>query len=77
MRSLAASVLAVGILLGGAGAALAHDGVGAGNFSGGGSAFSSHCATTGVPAVYGTIFTGSCSDAGWEEGPEFAYLGVH
>ncbi|MER5963537.1 hypothetical protein [Streptomyces sp. NPDC002057] len=77
MRSLAASVLAVGILLGGAGAALANDGVGIGNFSAGGAGFTSHCSVTGVPAVYGTIFTGSCSEAGWEEGAEFSYLGAH
>ncbi|MFC9590848.1 hypothetical protein [Streptomyces sp. NPDC056944] len=77
MRSLAASVLAVGILFGGAGAALAHDGVGLGNFSEGGAGFSSHCALTGVPSVYGTIFTASCSEKGWEEGAEFAYLGAH
>ncbi|MFJ5831410.1 hypothetical protein [Streptomyces sp. NPDC093089] len=77
MRSLAASVLAVGILLGGAGAALAHDGVGIGGFSEGGAGFTSHCSVSGVPSVYGTIFTGSCSDSGWEEGAEFAYLGAH
>ncbi|MFD8973844.1 MULTISPECIES: hypothetical protein [Streptomyces] len=77
MRSLAASVLAVGILLGGAGAALANDGVGTGYFSGGSAGFSSHCSATGVPSVYGTIFTGSCSDKGWEKGPEGAFLGAH
>ncbi|MCX4986692.1 hypothetical protein [Streptomyces sp. NBC_00572] len=77
MRSLAASVLAVGILLGGAGAALANDGVGLGHGSAGGAGFSSHCAVAGVPSVYGTIFTGSCSEKGWEEGEEFAYLGAH
>ncbi|MGW8762968.1 hypothetical protein ACWGN5_10775 [Streptomyces sp. NPDC055815] len=77
MRSLAASVLAVGILLGGAGAALANDGVGIGGFSEGSGGFSSHCAATGVPAVYGTIFTASCSDKGWGEGAEGAYLGIH
>ncbi|MFF5920006.1 hypothetical protein ACFY8C_16965 [Streptomyces flavochromogenes] len=77
MRSLAASVLAVGILLGGAGSALANDGFGAGYFSAGGAGFSSHCAVAGVPAVYGTIFTGSCSEKGWEKGPEGAFLGAH
>ncbi|WP_369142027.1 hypothetical protein [Streptomyces sp. R44] len=77
MRSLAASVLAVGILLGGAGAALAHDGVGIGSFSEGSAAFSSHCSATGVPSVYGTIFTASCSEKGWEEGAEGYYLGAH
>ncbi|MFE2009880.1 hypothetical protein [Streptomyces sp. NPDC059491] len=77
MRSLAASVLAVGILFGGAGAALANDGVGIGSFSEGGAGFTSHCALTGVPSVYGTIFTGSCSDSGWEEGAEAAWLGAH
>ncbi|MFE0701103.1 hypothetical protein [Streptomyces sp. NPDC058872] len=77
MRSLAASVLAVGILLGGASAALANDGVGIGSFDGGGAGFTSHCAVSGVPSVYGTIFTGSCSDMGWEKGAEFSYLGAH
>ncbi|MEU7702710.1 hypothetical protein ACF064_19335 [Streptomyces sp. NPDC015492] len=77
MRSLAASVLAVGILLGGAGGALADDGFGAGYFSAGGAGFSSHCAVAGVPAVYGTIFTGSCSEKAWEQGPEGAFLGAH
>ncbi|MFF0559655.1 hypothetical protein [Streptomyces sp. NPDC004266] len=77
MRSLAASVLAVGILFGGAGAALAHDGVGIGRFSEGGSGSASHCAVAGVPSVYGTIFTASCSEKGWEEGAEFEYLGAH
>ncbi|MFH9725862.1 hypothetical protein ACH4M4_23290 [Streptomyces sp. NPDC017254] len=77
MRSLAASVLAVGILLGGAGAAIAHDGVGIGSFSEGGAGYASHCALTGVPSVYGTIFTGSCSESGWEQGAELAYLGAH
>ncbi|GGV08685.1 hypothetical protein GCM10010275_56440 [Streptomyces litmocidini] len=77
MRSLAASVLAVGILLGGAGAALAHDGSGIGRFSEGGSGFASHCAVAGVPSVYGTIFTASCSEKGWDGGTEFDYLGNH
>ncbi|MEU0406161.1 hypothetical protein ABZ318_39410 [Streptomyces sp. NPDC006197] len=77
MRSLAASVLAVGILFGGAGAALAHDGVGIGRFAEDGSGFASHCAVAGVPSVYGTIFTASCSEKGWEEGTEFEYLGAH
>ncbi|SEE19600.1 hypothetical protein [Streptomyces sp. TLI_105] len=77
MRSLAASVLAVGILFGGAGAALAHDGVGIGRFAEGGAGFASHCAASGVPSVYGTIFTASCSDEGWEVGDEFDYLGAH
>ncbi|CAM5657943.1 hypothetical protein [Streptomyces tanashiensis] len=77
MRSLAASVLAVGILLGGAGAALANDGVGIGYFDEGGAGFSSHCSVSGVPSVYGTIFTGSCSDKGWEEGAEGSFLGAH
>ncbi|MBP2580499.1 MULTISPECIES: hypothetical protein [unclassified Streptomyces] len=77
MRSLAASVLAVGILLGGAGSALANDGFGAGYFSAGSAGFSSHCSVAGVPAVYGTIFTGSCHEDGWEKGAEGAFLGAH
>ncbi|MFE5913907.1 hypothetical protein ACFQ6B_33150 [Streptomyces wedmorensis] len=77
MRSLVASVLAVGIVLVGAGGALAHDGVGIGSFDGGGAGFTSHCSVTGVPSVYGTIFTGSCSDSGWEKGEEFTHFGVH
>ncbi|MEV4937230.1 hypothetical protein [Streptomyces zaomyceticus] len=77
MRSLAASVLAVGILLGGAGAAIAHDGVGIGSFAEGGAGISSHCALAGVPSVYGTIFTASCSDSAWEKGAEYTYLGAH
>ncbi|APE20134.1 MULTISPECIES: hypothetical protein [Streptomyces] len=77
MRSLAASVLAVGILLGGAGAALANDGVGMGYFNAGGAGASSHCSASGVPSVYGTIFTGSCHEKAWEVGPEGAFLGAH
>ncbi|MCX4693548.1 hypothetical protein [Streptomyces sp. NBC_01408] len=79
MRSaLTASVLAAGILLGGAGAALADDGFDSEYFSGGHKAFASTCASTAaVPAPFGPLYTSNCSSEGEKEWAEFAHLGAH
>ncbi|MEU9166069.1 hypothetical protein AB0D29_38065 [Streptomyces sp. NPDC048424] len=60
-----ASVLAAGILLGGAGAALANDGVDIDYFSGGHAASSSNCSTLAAvpqsrPGYTGPTYTSSC-----------------
>ncbi|MFD8986085.1 hypothetical protein, partial [Streptomyces sp. NPDC059564] len=69
MRSaLTASVLAAGILLGGAGAALANDGVESEYFNGGHAAFAATCANAAaVPAVIGPVWTSTCSKEGEKE----------
>ncbi|AKL64683.1 hypothetical protein SSAG_03637 [Streptomyces sp. Mg1] len=77
MRSaLTASVLAAGILVGGAGAALA-DGVDAEYFSGGHKNFSSSCSSAAaVPALFGPVYTSNCSSEGEKEWAKFAHLGA-
>ncbi|WP_329389682.1 hypothetical protein OG625_36920 [Streptomyces sp. NBC_01351] len=71
-----ASVLAAGILLGGAGAALANDGVDIDYFSGGRAGFSSDCSSFAAvpasrPAFTGPVYGSTCAtDAGaeWAKG---------
>lgn len=73
-----ASVLAAGILLGGAGAALANDGVDIDYFSGGHKAFSSNCSSVGaVPAHFGPVYTSSCAKDGEAEWVKGAHLGAN
>ncbi|MEU9108254.1 hypothetical protein AB0D54_28775 [Streptomyces xanthophaeus] len=77
MRSaLTASVLAAGILLGGAGAALANDGVEGEYFSGGHKAFATTCSSAAaVPARFGPVYTSNCASEGeseWAEAGRFA-----
>ncbi|MCY0937233.1 hypothetical protein [Streptomyces sp. H34-S4] len=73
-----ASVLAAGILLGGAGAALANDGVDIDYFSGGHKAFSSNCSSLGaVPAPFGPVYTSSCAKDGEAEWVKGAHLGAN
>ncbi|GGZ70588.1 hypothetical protein AB0P12_16135 [Streptomyces subrutilus] len=76
MRSaLTASVLAAGILLGGAGAALANGGVEGEYFDGGASRFASTCSSAAaVPARFGPAYTSSCAAEGEREWAEFARL---
>ncbi|MFE9844955.1 hypothetical protein [Streptomyces goshikiensis] len=80
MRSaLTASVLTAGILLGGAGAALADgvDGVDAEYFSGGHKNYSSSCSSAAaVPALFGPVYTSNCSSEGEKEWAKFAHLGA-
>ncbi|MFJ9339109.1 hypothetical protein ACIRP0_07425 [Streptomyces sp. NPDC101733] len=78
MRSaLTASVLAAGILLGGAGAALA-DGVDGEYFSGGHAAFASNCSSAAaIPAHFGPVYTSTCAREGEKEFAKFAHLGAH
>ncbi|WP_411103141.1 hypothetical protein [Streptomyces sp. cmx-4-9] len=78
MRSaLTASVLTAGILLGGAGAALA-DGVDAEFFSGGHASFASACSSAAaVPARFGPAYTSNCAAEGEKEWAEFGHLGAH
>nr|WSX53718.1 hypothetical protein OG409_35235 [Streptomyces sp. NBC_00974] len=72
-----ASVLAAGILLGGAGAALANDGVAIDYFSGGHKAYSSNCSSAAaIPAAFGPVYTSTCAkgvEAEWVKG---AHLGA-
>ncbi|MFJ5552180.1 hypothetical protein [Streptomyces sp. NPDC093225] len=73
-----ASVLAAGILLGGAGAALAHDGVDIDYFSGGHKAYSSNCASAAaIPAAVGPVYTSTCAKEGEKEWAEGSHLGSH
>lgn len=78
MRSaLTASVLAAGILLGGAGAALANDGVDIESFAGGHKTFASTCSSAAaVPAAFGPVYTSTCSKEGEKEWADFAHLGA-
>ncbi|MFG2713045.1 hypothetical protein ACGFX2_21175 [Streptomyces goshikiensis] len=78
MRSaLTASVLAAGILLGGAGAALA-DGFDAEYFSGGHKSFSSSCSSAAaIPAQFGPAYTSTCASEGEKEWADFAHLGAN
>ncbi|WP_330328448.1 hypothetical protein OHS33_00990 [Streptomyces sp. NBC_00536] len=72
-----ASVLAAGILLGGAGAALAHDGVDLDYFSGGHGTFSSNCSSAAaIPAHFGPVWTSTCANDGEFEWIKGAHLGA-
>ncbi|MFD6876535.1 MULTISPECIES: hypothetical protein [unclassified Streptomyces] len=79
MRSaLTASVLAAGILLGGAGAALANDGVESEYFSGGHKTFASTCSSAAaVPAAFGPAYTSTCTAGGEKEWAEFGHFGTN
>ncbi|MFD3873788.1 hypothetical protein [Streptomyces sp. NPDC058623] len=78
LSALTASVLASGILLGGAGAALAHDGVEGEYFSGGHRSSASSCSSVAaVPASFGPVHTSSCASEGESEWAEFARLAAH
>ncbi|WP_328923702.1 hypothetical protein OG429_03070 [Streptomyces sp. NBC_00190] len=79
MRSaLTASVLAAGILLGGAGAALANDGGENEYFSAGHTAFASTCSSAAaIPAAFGPIWTSSCSKEAEKEWAEAAHSAGH
>lgn len=75
--ALTASALAAGILLGGAGAALADDGVDIDYFSGGHKAYSSNCASlAAVPAAVGPVYTSNCTAEGEKEWAEAGHLGA-
>ncbi|MER7764584.1 hypothetical protein [Streptomyces sp. NPDC097619] len=78
MRSaFAASALAAGILFGGAGAALATDGVDFEHFSGGHGSFSSNCSSAAaVPAPFGPAWTSSCAKGGEIEWAKGDHLGA-
>ncbi|MET9607815.1 hypothetical protein ABZZ17_22545 [Streptomyces sp. NPDC006512] len=78
MRSaLTASVLAAGILLGGAGAALADGGVELDRFAGGHKSYASNCSSAAaVPAAFGPAYTSTCAKEGESEFAKFAHLGA-
>ncbi|WP_245239974.1 hypothetical protein OHA91_26510 [Streptomyces erythrochromogenes] len=76
-----ASVLAAGILLGGAGAALANDGVDIDYFSGGRAGYSSNCSSLAAvpasrPAFTGPIYTSTCVADGEQEWAKGHHLGA-
>ncbi|MEU9144932.1 hypothetical protein [Streptomyces sp. NPDC048349] len=74
--ALTASVLAAGILLGGAGAALADD-VEIDYFSGGHAGYASSCTTAAaIPAQTGPVYTSACNAAGEKEWAEVGHLGA-
>ncbi|MFD7553863.1 MULTISPECIES: hypothetical protein [unclassified Streptomyces] len=76
--ALTSSVLAAGILLGGAGAALADDGVEIGSFSGGHSQFARTCESlASIPAVVGPVYTSKCAAEGEKEWADAAHLGAN
>ncbi|MER6215415.1 hypothetical protein ACGFY6_05580 [Streptomyces sp. NPDC048387] len=75
-----ASVLAAGILLGGAGAALADDGAELDYFSGGHKAYSSNCSTFAavphnLPSFAGPVYNSTCAKDGEKEWLKGAHLG--
>ncbi|MFD3549976.1 hypothetical protein ACFWUW_31080 [Streptomyces sp. NPDC058655] len=76
MRSaLTASVLAAGILLGGAGAALADDAGEGEFFSGSHAGFAATCSTAAaVPAHFGPVYTSSCAAEGEQEHWQFGHF---
>ncbi|MEU7602235.1 hypothetical protein AB0B78_02255 [Streptomyces sp. NPDC040724] len=76
-----ASVLAAGILLGGAGAALANDGVDIDYFSGGRAGYSSNCSTFAAvpsnrPAFAGPVYHSNCTTDGEKEWAKGHHLGA-
>ncbi|MFE9636408.1 hypothetical protein [Streptomyces sp. NPDC006463] len=79
MRSaLTASVLAAGILLGGAGAALAYDGGENEYFSAGHTAVASTCSSAAaVPAAFGPVWTTTCSKEAEKEWAQTGHSAGH
>ncbi|MEV7525904.1 hypothetical protein [Streptomyces sp. NPDC091371] len=76
-----ASVLAAGILLGGAGAALANDGVDIEHFSGGHGSFSSDCSSIAAvpasrPAFTGPVYGSTCAAGGEKDWAAGYHLGA-
>ncbi|MFJ6758967.1 MULTISPECIES: hypothetical protein [unclassified Streptomyces] len=76
-----ASVLAAGILLGGAGAALANDGVDIDYFSGGHAGYSSNCSTFAAvpnnrPAFTGPVYSSNCITDGEKKWAKGHHLGA-
>ncbi|MCB5167666.1 hypothetical protein LG634_22900 [Streptomyces bambusae] len=74
------SVLAVGMLLGGAGAAVAHDGFDIDYFNGGHAGFSSDCKTIAavphmLPAFNGPIYGSTCAKSGEVEWAKGTHVG--
>lgn len=75
--SLTACALAAGILLGGAGSALANDGVDLSKFSGGHAAWAFNCeSAAAIPAKVGPVWTSACAGEGEKEWAKFAHLGA-
>ncbi|WP_424213450.1 hypothetical protein ACN20G_15930 [Streptomyces sp. BI20] len=75
--AITASVLAAGIMLGGAGAALATDGVSIDEFSAGRAAGGSTCSSfAGVPARIGPVYADSCEKGFEKEWATGAHLGT-
>ncbi|AZM88910.1 hypothetical protein D1J60_10770 [Streptomyces sp. W1SF4] len=76
-----ASVLAAGILLGGAGAALANDGVEIDYFDAGHKTYSSDCSTFAavphnLPAFAGPVYQSSCHKDGEKDWANGSHLGA-
>ncbi|MFJ8159809.1 hypothetical protein ACIRBY_02640 [Streptomyces sp. NPDC096136] len=76
-----ASVLAAGILLGGAGAALANEGVDIDYFSGGHAGWSSNCSSFAavphnLPSFAGPVWNSTCAKEGEKEWLKGAHLGA-
>ncbi|MFJ3877945.1 hypothetical protein ACIPW5_10840 [Streptomyces sp. NPDC090077] len=76
-----ASVLAAGILLGGAGAALANDGVEIDYFDAGRKAHSSNCSSFAavphnLPSFAGPVYSSSCLKEGEKEWANGSHLGA-
>ncbi|MFD3869807.1 hypothetical protein [Streptomyces sp. NPDC058623] len=76
--SLAACVLAAGILLGGAGAALADDGVEIGSASLGHAGFAAtKSSVAAIPAAFGPVYTSNATKEGEKKWADFAHLGAN
>ncbi|UQX04457.1 hypothetical protein [Streptomyces sp. RerS4] len=74
--ALTSSVLAAGIVLGGAGAALA-DGVDIGRFAGGHAGFAFTCSSAAaIPANFGPAWTSTCAGEGEKEWAKAYHLGA-
>ncbi|MCX5378675.1 hypothetical protein [Streptomyces sp. NBC_00091] len=76
-----ASVLAVGVLLGGAGAALADGGVEIDYFNGGRAGHSSNCSSFAavphnLPAFAGPVYSSTCAKEGEKEWAKGSHLGA-
>ncbi|MEU8774991.1 hypothetical protein [Streptomyces sp. NPDC048606] len=75
--ALTSSVLAAGILLGGAGAALADGGVEIGKFAGGHAQFAHTCsAAAAIPRQVGPVWTSTCAGEGEKEWAKAYHLGA-
>ncbi|MDJ0380358.1 hypothetical protein [Streptomyces sp. G-G2] len=74
--ALTATVLAGGVLLGGAGAAMASSGADFESYTAGATRYFSHCdSIAAIPAHFGPLYTSSCAKGGETEHEAYQHLG--